>query len=80
MPELTKRQEEILNFIRDHIECVGFPPSIREIGKAFGISSPNGVTCHLKALAKKGHLFISKETARGIALTHKVCPHCGKEI
>ncbi len=53
-PNITKRQHEILEFIRDKIENRGFPPSIREIGEAFNIASPNGVMCHLKALEKKG--------------------------
>jgi repressor LexA len=53
-PSLTQRQVEILDFIRDKIENRGFPPSIREIGEAFNIVSPNGVMCHLKALEKKG--------------------------
>jgi repressor LexA len=53
-PSITKRQHEILDFIRDKIENRGFPPSIREIGEAFQIASPNGVMCHLKALEKKG--------------------------
>jgi repressor LexA len=53
-PNITKRQHEILDFIRDKIENRGFPPSIREIGEAFQIASPNGVMCHLKALEKKG--------------------------
>jgi repressor LexA len=53
-PNITKRQHEILDFIRDKIENRGYPPSIREIGEAFEIASPNGVMCHLKALEKKG--------------------------
>ncbi|HEX3149137.1 MAG TPA: transcriptional repressor LexA [Gemmataceae bacterium] len=53
-PSVTKRQHEILDYIRDKIENRGFPPSIREIGEAFQIASPNGVMCHLKALEKKG--------------------------
>ncbi len=53
-PTITRRQNEILVYIRDKIENRGFPPSIREIGEAFSIASPNGVMCHLKALEKKG--------------------------
>ena len=51
--ELTRRQQQILDLIKDHIETKGWPPTIREIGSATGIRSPNGVMCHLKALAKK---------------------------
>lgn len=53
---LTAKQEAILNYIRKHIQEKGFPPAIRDICEAFGISSPNGVMCHLKALQKKGHI------------------------
>ncbi|HJZ92398.1 MAG TPA: transcriptional repressor LexA [Gemmataceae bacterium] len=59
-PTITKRQHEILDFIRDKIENRGFPPSIREIGEAFRIASPNGVMCHLKALEKKGFIERNK--------------------
>ena len=59
-PTITKRQHEILGFIRDKIENRGFPPSIREIGEAFDIASPNGVMCHLKALEKKGFIERNK--------------------
>ena len=51
---LTARQREILNFIRAGMRKMQFPPTVREIGAAFGITSPNGVMCHLKALEKKG--------------------------
>lgn len=57
---ITKRQKEILDYIRDKIENRGYPPSIREIGEAFAIASPNGVMCHLKALEKKGHIERNK--------------------
>jgi repressor LexA len=53
---LTKKQQAIYNFIRKHIEEKGFPPAIRDICTEFGISSPNGVMCHLKALESKGYI------------------------
>lgn len=53
---LTDKQQKIYNFIRKHIETKGFPPAIRDICDEFGISSPNGVMCHLKALQKKGYI------------------------
>ncbi len=52
-PPLTDRQREAYDFIKNHIEDNGWPPTIREIGKHMGISSPNGVLGHLKALKKK---------------------------
>ena len=56
LSNLTVKQQAILKFIREHIQEKGFPPAIRDICDAFGISSPNGVMCHLKALQKKGHI------------------------
>jgi repressor LexA len=50
---LTKRQQQVLDIIKDSIEELGWPPTVREIGTATGIRSPNGVVCHLKALVKK---------------------------
>jgi repressor LexA len=65
---LTPRQREIYDFIREKIEGRGYGPTVREIGKAFHIASPNGVMCHLKALQTKG--FIKREgfSARAIEL------------
>lgn len=54
--KLTKRQGEVLEVIARHIEEVGYPPTIRELGDALGIRSTNGVNDHLKALEKKGYL------------------------
>ena len=53
---LTGKQQEILAFIRGYIEEHGYPPAIRDIGRAFDIKSPNGVMCHLRALQKKGYI------------------------
>jgi repressor LexA len=66
--QLTERQREIYEFIRTKIENRGYGPTVREIGLAFEIKSPNGVMCHLKALEKKG--LIKRETfsARAIQL------------
>jgi SOS-response transcriptional repressor LexA len=52
---LTERQAEILAYIRE--QCLGGrPPTLREIGAQFGITSPNGVEAHLRALRNKGAL------------------------
>ena len=53
---MTARQEEILSAIIEHIRQNYMPPSVRDIGEACGISSPNGVTGHLKALRARGLL------------------------
>ena len=49
LEQLTKRQKLVYDFIRDKILNRGYGPTVREIGENFGISSPNGVMCHLKA-------------------------------
>jgi repressor LexA len=54
--ELTDRQQEILGFINSSIAHRGYPPTLREIGRQFGIKSTNGVNDHLRALEKKGYL------------------------
>src|SRR5438477_3780289 len=53
---LTDKQERILNFIVDYVDDKGYPPSIREIGTSFEISSLRGVTVHLDALERKGYI------------------------
>src|SRR5512143_3008949 len=53
---LTEKQERILNFILEYVGEKGYPPSIREIGNAFDISSLRGVTVHLDALERKGYI------------------------
>ena len=55
-PKLTASQQRILDFIGKYIEENGYPPAIRDIGRAFDIASPNGVMCHLRALQKKGYI------------------------
>src|ERR1700728_1460044 len=70
--QLTDRQREIYDFIRDRIEARGYGPTVREIGEGFNIKSPNGVMCHLKALEKKGLIKREEHSARAIQLVdHK---------
>jgi repressor LexA len=65
--ELTERQQEILLFIEQFRESNGYPPTLREIGKKFSISSTFGVKRHLDALVKKGFLIIESNASRGIS-------------
>src|SRR5215470_17865113 len=66
--QLTERQREIYDFIREKIESRGYGPTVREIGINFKIKSPNGVMCHLKALEKKGLIKREGFSARAIQL------------
>ena len=65
---LTVRQREIYDVIRTKIELDGIPPTIREIGDAAGINSPNGVMSHLKSLETKRMIDRVSGAARAIRL------------
>lgn len=56
MRDLSARQRQILDFIQKSITERGYPPSVREIGQAVGLSSSSTVHAHLTALEKKGLL------------------------
>jgi len=68
-PNLTPRQREIYEFLKDKILNRGYGPTVREIGAEFGIRSPNGVMCHLKALEKKGLITRESHMSRAIQLS-----------
>ena len=66
MKELTKRQDEILSYIKTYIVSHGYPPTIREIGNDLGLSSPATIHAHLANLEKKG--FIKKDGTKNRAI------------
>ncbi|MBS7325162.1 MAG: transcriptional repressor LexA [Thiopseudomonas sp.] len=68
MSKLTKRQAEILEFLKDWIEEHGYPPTRIEIAQALGFRSPNAAEDHLKALARKGAIEMISGASRGIRL------------
>ncbi|MBU6254369.1 MAG: transcriptional repressor LexA [Acidobacteria bacterium] len=63
---LTPRQTKILLAIKEAMETNGYPPSMREIGEAAGLSSPSSVKYQLEALEAKG--WIRRDPSRGRAL------------
>lgn len=65
---LTRRQQEIYDFLADKITNRGYGPTVREIGLEFNIKSPNGVMCHLKALERKGLIRRESNMSRAICL------------
>jgi repressor LexA len=69
--KLTDRQNDILIFIQQFTLESGYPPTLREIGKHFQISSTFGVKRHLEALVKKGYINIESNASRGISLVRK---------
>ena len=75
--QLTERQKEIYDFIQTKIDERGYGPTVREIGLAFEIKSPNGVMCHLKALEKKGLIRKEPGAARAIQLVDRRPPSFG---
>ena len=65
---LTKRQQQVLEIVKDHIEESGYPPTRIDISQKLGFKSPNAAEEHLKALAKKGAIVLTPGTSRGIRL------------
>jgi repressor LexA len=63
---LTARQRRVLEVIRDNIERRGYPPSIREIGEAVGLTSPSSVAHQLASLERKGYLRRDPNRPRAI--------------
>ena len=56
MQELTERQREVLEFIKEQVREKGYPPSVREIGDAVGLRSSSTVHGHLRRLESKGYI------------------------
>lgn len=66
MKPLTKRQQEIFDFVLHCMSVNGAPPTRVEIAEQFGFRSPNAAEDHLKALDKKGYIELKSGTSRGI--------------
>jgi repressor LexA len=66
--DLTKRQKEIFDFIRKYAAKTGYPPTVREIGKAVGLHSSSTVHAHLANLEKLGLLKRDPSKPRAIEL------------
>jgi repressor LexA len=65
---LTKRQKEALDFVAAYTERHGYPPTVRELASALGISGPKGAKQFLDALASKGYIRREPENARAIRI------------
>ena len=65
---LTKRQQEVLDYVQAHMDEKGYPPTVREIGEAVGLNSPSTVHAHLKALEDAGVLRRDATKPRAIDL------------
>lgn len=71
METLTRRQNDILKYIKEYIVKHGYPPTIREIGSDLGISSPATIHAHLNNLEKKGVIRKQDSKNRAIELLVK---------
>ena len=69
---LGERHIRVLNFLREYQTEHNYPPTIREIGKAVGISSTSVVNYYLDQLEKKGLIERQRKLRRGISLSQKV--------
>lgn len=74
---LTARQRLVLGTIRESVERRGYPPSMREIGEAVGLTSPSSVKHQLTALERKGYLRRDPNRPRAIEVMH---PHDARSI
>jgi repressor LexA len=74
MEDLTGRQREILDYIRDTVADRGYPPSVREIGDALGLRSPSTVHSHLSSLVRSGHLRRDATKPRAIEVVASDAP------
>ena len=69
---LTDRQQQVCDFIRLFTARHGYGPSIRDIGKEIGVSSPNGVMCHVRSLRRKGVIADNGGIARSLILADSI--------
>ena len=68
---LSQRQQEILDFLKSFSAKNGYPPSVREIGDAVGLSSSSTVHSHLNSLENKGYIRRDPSSARALTLTDR---------
>lgn len=69
---LTKRQQQILDYLRTSTAEAGYPPSVREIGEAIGLSSSSTVHSHLSALEAKGYIRRDSASARALVIVDQL--------
>ena len=68
MANLTRKQQEVYNFILSFTNEHGYPPSVREIGAAVGLKSPSTVHFHMKGLEEAGVIVKAEGKTRAISL------------
>jgi repressor LexA len=75
---LSERQMQVLGFIKEKVTERGYPPSVREIGEALGLSSPSTVHSHLSALVKAGLLRRDPSKPRAIEVLDPHSPRLSR--
>jgi repressor LexA len=78
--DLTKRQQEIFDFIKRYSAKQGYPPTVRDIGKAVGLASSSTVHAHLANLEKLGLLRRDPSKPRAIELLDRVQKDVGSAV
>ncbi len=78
--DLTKRQQEIFDFIKRYSAKYGYPPTVRDIGKAVGLASSSTVHAHLSNLEKLGLLRRDPSKPRAIELLDRVGERVGESV
>jgi repressor LexA len=71
---LSERQQQVLDYIRQTVADRGYPPSVREIGEAVGLSSPSTVHSHLSGLVKAGAIKRDPTKPRAIMIVEETSP------
>ena len=72
MIKLTQRQQQVLDFIKGHMQSTGMPPTRADIARSLGFKSANAAEDHLKALARKGAIEMIPGASRGIKLPEAI--------
>ena len=72
--ELTERQQDVLDHIRNHIRTHGMPPSRSELGRTLKLVSKSAIAYHLQALERKGWIQLTPGLDRGIQLLREGTP------
>lgn len=68
MEKLTNRQNDVLDYIKSYVANHGYPPTVREIGKALGLNSPATIQSHITALESKGYVKKTNSKYRSLEI------------
>ena len=72
---LNPRQQQILDFLREHSRRHAYPPTVREIGQAVGLSSSSTVQNHLNSLEARGHIHRDPSKSRTVEVVEQPAAH-----